>query len=171
MFSFQIGLGFRVPRHSSYFSVYVHEENAFVASQYHLFGMAMKKIRLVAGTEFVHKELTIKKSVAIKLPRKTAKCDENLSNKELKLSKCLVEHTQNRLGCRLPWINATSSETALCSDNKYSAFHEILGDMYYWSDKHIYEFGCRPSCQIINYEIEEDLEAVKRCNETPHCSK
>ena len=131
--------------------------------------MTEKKIRLVPGTEFVFKQLSIKRSIVNKLPRKTALCDDKLSNMELKLSQCLEENLQKDLGCRLPWSNDTSSDRAPCSEDHYPKYKELLSEMYYWSDKNIYEFGCRPSCQIVNYDTEEDLVALKTCDGSPYC--
>lgn len=148
-------------------SVFVHEENAFVPSQYNLFGTTELKV-FVPDEEVRYMEYSVVQSVMRKVPVPGQLCDDARSNQEIGLSRCVAEIVQGRLGCRFPW-SAGENSSKVCEDDAFSTFAAVMGNVSFWTQEDIFNTRCRPSCETNEFRLAPSIQRPMPCNISQHC--
>lgn len=161
-------LGILIEKPSPLMMIYVHEENAFVPSQYKLFGKdEIKALRTSNDLAFL--EVELERSVMKRIPVDGQVCNDTASNLEIGLTECLDEVLFAKLGCRFPW--GGGNDTAACEDDRFEQFSEALGWRYFWTAEDVFGTPCKPSCVTNNYRLATTLEKTAKCERSELCSK
>lgn len=164
----QIILNLNISKEYSYFTFYAHEENSFVPSRSNL--LAATEVKVAPPESRVqYLEAELSRSVIKKVPMPGRECKETVTNAQLDITACIVGNIESILGCRLPWSNynntASSSDSSICTDDKFAEFTQLLAGIYYLNENDIFVDKCDPSCTYNKYEVNVELVKSVICRE------